>query len=81
MEEIEDVIPLDDIDDEIKEWLYDMEDYGYDFRFININSLEDEPYQRLKKCRRKVYLRYECDSCVEDGKPKRWTSILGVFEV
>ena len=58
-----------------------MEDFGYDFRFININSLPEEPDQKIKKCRRKVYVRYECDNCNEDGKPKRWTSILGVFQI
>ena len=75
------MIHIDDINDEVKEWLFDMQDYGYDFRFINLENLKDQEGLKLKRFRRKVYLRYECDYCMENEKPKRWTSILGVFEI
>ena len=35
MEGYEDLIDEDDIKDQIKDWLYKMEDYGYDLRFVN----------------------------------------------
>ena len=43
MDEYEQAIPLDDVNDEIKDWLFDMEEFGYDFRFINLDSLENDP--------------------------------------